>query len=488
MSYLPVQTFIPGAFDLGPTVIAVVYVALAMSTPFAPRLVKRFGGHACLAFASCTYTLFAAATLTRSDAAVAVAAGVLGFGGGVLWTAQGPVLSDLSTDATRGKNSGFFLGCMRLSFVGTFAAQWVLDAGETVWTLFLILTIVCGVGTGVLCVLWATHVLSPHSHAPTPSPASRSAAPECSAPPPTAGVDTSSLPASESERSSAAMASRGSGPPGSSLAVVPSEASVPLTMATDAEAGAVAAKVGAGHGRSDGGADEPATGGPGLGIIKDRDMSFLCLVTASQGFHEGTLFGTLAQIMPVSQLGLLFGLMGAMTVVSNVLGGWLWDKLGRRTAAADGGGGGGVLALSHGQRRSVLLPLVLSLIAFSLSLAAVGTGDSDSTAAHALPVIDTWLWWPTAGMFGFATGLYESLSFSAFDALFKPRPHGAELVAAAHSARILTMGLCVASATAVSQGTLVPVHWRFVGAMALFCGAAALLATRWVPAMRRLSH
>lgn len=67
------------------------------------------------------------------------------------------MLASLSTDATRGRNSGFFLATFRLSLLGLLTAGLLLDGGGEVWAMFAVMSAVAAVGCVVLLLVWLAH-------------------------------------------------------------------------------------------------------------------------------------------------------------------------------------------------------------------------------------------------------------------------------------------------------------------------------------------
>lgn len=103
-----------------------IYFSLLISNFFSGFVVSKFGVKKCLIFGSLFYSLFIFILVTKITLLVYLASALLGFGGAILWTAQGTFLVRASDSRYYGKSSGFFntfqkfgsaLGIIILSFL-----------------------------------------------------------------------------------------------------------------------------------------------------------------------------------------------------------------------------------------------------------------------------------------------------------------------------------------------------------------------------------
>jgi MFS family permease len=74
----------------------------------APYIVARCGARLSMFIGAACYTVFIASLIDIIRPVVLVASAVLGFGASILWVAVGGFLTDHSTEAQRGKNTGIF--------------------------------------------------------------------------------------------------------------------------------------------------------------------------------------------------------------------------------------------------------------------------------------------------------------------------------------------------------------------------------------------
>ena len=96
---------------------AVVYATLAIGSFFAPVVVMALEPKWSMFAASLTYLLYLVALIWPSKTWILVVSGLLGFGGSVLWTAQGVFLCRNSDDNTRGTHSGIFWSLLQCRFL-----------------------------------------------------------------------------------------------------------------------------------------------------------------------------------------------------------------------------------------------------------------------------------------------------------------------------------------------------------------------------------
>ena len=111
---------------------AVVYATLAIGSFFAPVVVTALEPKWSMFAAALTYLLYLVALIWPSKTWILFVSGLLGFGGSVLWTAQGVFLCRNSDDNTRGTHSGIFWSLLQCRFlIGNGVAYINLASSET---------------------------------------------------------------------------------------------------------------------------------------------------------------------------------------------------------------------------------------------------------------------------------------------------------------------------------------------------------------------
>lgn len=128
VAYNGVQQFLTSYFsDLGMMragfwSLILIYFSLLVSNFFSGFIVSKFGAKKCLIFGSLFYSLFIFALAAGNLLFVYIASILLGFGGAILWAAQGVFLIRASDSDNYGENSGFFSTFFQLgSVVGILA-------------------------------------------------------------------------------------------------------------------------------------------------------------------------------------------------------------------------------------------------------------------------------------------------------------------------------------------------------------------------------
>jgi MFS family permease len=97
-----------GAIRTGFWSLVLIYLFLLISNFFSGFIVSKFGAKKCLVFGPLFYSLFIFAIISKNIFLIYLASVLLGFGGSLLWTAQGCFLIRASNSNYYGKNAGFF--------------------------------------------------------------------------------------------------------------------------------------------------------------------------------------------------------------------------------------------------------------------------------------------------------------------------------------------------------------------------------------------
>lgn len=97
-----------GGKQLGSWLIGIVYVVFILSNQVAPSIVGRIGAKWTMVAGSVGYLLVVAGTASQNAHLTLVGGACVGFGAGLLWSGQGRMVTDLSSDSTRGFCWGIF--------------------------------------------------------------------------------------------------------------------------------------------------------------------------------------------------------------------------------------------------------------------------------------------------------------------------------------------------------------------------------------------
>lgn len=168
---------------LGFVGLGLVYGFLAVGNLLVPWVIGKVGLRAAMVTGGMMYCLMMASLIHVLEG-VFIAASVLnGIGASLLWTAGGAAITNLSDDATRGRNSGVFWALIQLSLLGgALTALFMLSdtqrsvPASTAQELYAILTGVCALGCVALALVGGSsrelvnhaclHAHShPHTHA-----------------------------------------------------------------------------------------------------------------------------------------------------------------------------------------------------------------------------------------------------------------------------------------------------------------------------------
>lgn len=150
--------------DLGFLSSAVIYISLSFSNLVAPAVVESLKPKRAMIFGASLYLVYLAAYLKPTFETVLAASVVLGFGGAILWTAQGIFLIENSNKMHPGRDSGIFwslLQCRLLIGNGVAYITFGSDANENynsiqaedAYNFYKVLLILGIVGVAILFLL-----------------------------------------------------------------------------------------------------------------------------------------------------------------------------------------------------------------------------------------------------------------------------------------------------------------------------------------------
>jgi MFS family permease len=156
-AYNTIQNYATSIFPagLGNTSLAVLYAACAVSVFAAPGLTNQLGPRLTMVIGAACYVAYMLTLISIVPPVVLAMSVVIGFGGAILWIAFGVYITQNSTKATYGRNTGVFWSIFQLcNIVGNLATYFVfshLTDGNT-W-LYVGFAVVGTVGTVMLMFL-----------------------------------------------------------------------------------------------------------------------------------------------------------------------------------------------------------------------------------------------------------------------------------------------------------------------------------------------
>ena len=109
--------YVEGFTGNGFTSLAITYASFTITNWFAPPIVSYMGPRLTLVFGSIFYILYVAQISYPNNMLLYACSGLLGFGGALLWVAQGNFLTLNSTSETMERNSGYFFAIFQSSQV-----------------------------------------------------------------------------------------------------------------------------------------------------------------------------------------------------------------------------------------------------------------------------------------------------------------------------------------------------------------------------------
>lgn len=157
-AYNPLQNYVsslvPGS--LGQQSLAVLYTVCALSVFAAPAITDAWGPKLTMIFGAACYVVYMLSLTDLAAPLVLSASAVIGFGSALLWVAVGVFVTQNSTPATYGFNSGLFWAVFQLNaIVGNLVTWAVFPSLSSTTALYLGFAVVAAAGTLSLLFLRA---------------------------------------------------------------------------------------------------------------------------------------------------------------------------------------------------------------------------------------------------------------------------------------------------------------------------------------------
>lgn len=299
--------------SLGNASLAVLYLTVALTVPFAPGAIKMVGSKPALVFGAVCYALYLGSLITGNATLILIGSVVIGIGSAALWVAFGLITNaNAAKSEAFGEFMGFFWSGLQMSnVVGNLAAYFVLSKVQPGVGLFVGFAIAGTAGALVLLALRSVDGEGRRSGAESGSAIGDSGP---IAPLLIPDADDLAWPAS-------GKATR------SDLASVNRDRS--------------------GTSPSGGGSSKAATGSQSVAETGRLAASSLCMVCDPRVRMLGPLFlltgaelafwsGSLPLVVREDRVGLLLATVGFADVVGGSLFGWLGDVVGRAAVVAIG--------------------------------------------------------------------------------------------------------------------------------------------------------
>lgn len=92
--------------NLGYYTLAVLYSSLSISNFISPFIVSKFGEKISLIIGTLSYAIYIGSNIYVTQPSLYISSILVGFGGAILWNAQGSLIIKYSTEETIGANTG----------------------------------------------------------------------------------------------------------------------------------------------------------------------------------------------------------------------------------------------------------------------------------------------------------------------------------------------------------------------------------------------
>lgn len=103
--------------SLGTTSVGLIYICFSIAGFFAPTICRRIGARRGLLFGSATYALYVASLVYMVVPVVLLTSALIGVGAGVLWTAQGMIMSENTDNSNKSAYNSLFWGIFNLCVI-----------------------------------------------------------------------------------------------------------------------------------------------------------------------------------------------------------------------------------------------------------------------------------------------------------------------------------------------------------------------------------
>lgn len=139
--------------------LCITYAVFALSNWLAPSVIATTGVKYGMFLGATTYVLYSASFIHLTTSLFYLAAGFIGLGAGLLWTAQGSFLSQISTEETSTRNAAIFWSLLQSSILfGNLFVYFAFDSQTTIsdrtrYIVYGVLTLVGALGTLFLLLL-----------------------------------------------------------------------------------------------------------------------------------------------------------------------------------------------------------------------------------------------------------------------------------------------------------------------------------------------
>lgn len=138
--------------------LTILYGVFTVSNIISSFVIEIIGVKLCLFLGSLTYALYVAANVHILSYVLFASSAVIGFGAAILWTAQGAFISSCATfyetanglqpSSTMGMFNGIFFSIFQVNqFLGNLLAATMYTFEVPSWIVFLVMTIICVVGS-----------------------------------------------------------------------------------------------------------------------------------------------------------------------------------------------------------------------------------------------------------------------------------------------------------------------------------------------------
>ncbi|KAK5583579.1 hypothetical protein RB653_005176 [Dictyostelium firmibasis] len=137
--------------NLGYYTLAVLYSSLSISNFLSPFIVSKFGEKLSLIIGTLSYSIYIGSNIYVTSPSLYISSILVGFGGAILWNAQGSLVIKYSTESTIGANTGLFFALFQTDqIIGNLGSATLINkaglSNKILFTIFLGISLIPIIG------------------------------------------------------------------------------------------------------------------------------------------------------------------------------------------------------------------------------------------------------------------------------------------------------------------------------------------------------
>ncbi|KAM9979756.1 hypothetical protein ACTFIZ_006002 [Dictyostelium cf. discoideum] len=137
--------------NLGYYTLAVLYSSLSISNFISPFIVSKFGEKISLIIGTLSYAIYIGSNIYVTQPSLYISSILVGFGGAILWNAQGSLIIKYSTEETIGSNTGLFFALFQTDqIIGNLGSATLINkaglSNKILFTIFMGISLIPIIG------------------------------------------------------------------------------------------------------------------------------------------------------------------------------------------------------------------------------------------------------------------------------------------------------------------------------------------------------